>query len=74
MTELIQKDLANGLVSKDQLETRISMKRLADPSEIAESIFFLATEVSSYITGQVLHVDGGLSIDFDPGNTKVISR
>jgi len=74
MTELIQKDLANGLVSKDQLETRISMKRLADPSEIAESVYFLATEASSYITGQILHVDGGLSIDFDPGNTKAIAR
>jgi len=74
MTELIQRDLANGLVSKEQLETRISMKRLADPAEIAESMFFLATEASSYITGQVLHVDGGLSIDFNPGNTKVIAH
>jgi NAD(P)-dependent dehydrogenase (short-subunit alcohol dehydrogenase family) len=73
-TELIQKDLANGLVSEDQLSARISMKRLAEPSEIAETMFFLATEASSYITGQVLHVDGGLSIDFDPGNTKVIAR
>jgi NAD(P)-dependent dehydrogenase (short-subunit alcohol dehydrogenase family) len=50
------------------------MKRLAEPSEIAESMFFLATEASSYVTGQVLPVDGGLSIDFDPGNTKVIAR
>jgi NAD(P)-dependent dehydrogenase (short-subunit alcohol dehydrogenase family) len=73
-TELIQKDLANGLVSEEQLTTRISLKRLAHPSEIAESMFFLATEASSYITGQVIHVDGGLSIDFDPGNTKRIAR
>ena len=69
-TELIQRDLANGLVSEEQLATRISMKRLADPAEIAESMFFLATEASSYITGQILHVDGGLSIDFDPGTTR----
>jgi NAD(P)-dependent dehydrogenase (short-subunit alcohol dehydrogenase family) len=73
-TELIQKDLANGLVSEDQLSARISMKRLAEPSEIAETMFFLATEASSYITGQVVHADGGLSIDFDPGSTKVIAR
>ncbi len=49
------------------------MKRLADPSENAETLLFLATEASSYITGQVIHVDGGLSIDFDPGNTKKIA-
>jgi NAD(P)-dependent dehydrogenase (short-subunit alcohol dehydrogenase family) len=73
-TELIQKDLANGLVSEHELATRISMKRLADPSEIAESMVFLATEASSYITGQVLHVDGGLSIDFNPGNTRRIAQ
>jgi NAD(P)-dependent dehydrogenase (short-subunit alcohol dehydrogenase family) len=72
-TELIQKDLTNGLVSEEQLAARISMKRLADPSEIAETMLFLATEASSYITGQVIHVDGGLSIDFDPGNTKKIA-
>jgi NAD(P)-dependent dehydrogenase (short-subunit alcohol dehydrogenase family) len=73
-TELIQKDLANGLVSEEQLVTRISLKRLAEPSEIAESMFFLATEASSYTTGQVIHVDGGLSIDFNPGNTNRIAH
>ena len=73
-TELIQKDLDNGLVSEEQLSTRISLKRLADPSEIAETIFFLATAPSSYVTGQVIHVDGGLSIDFNPGNTSGIGR
>jgi NAD(P)-dependent dehydrogenase (short-subunit alcohol dehydrogenase family) len=73
-TELIQKDLENGLVSEEQLATRISLKRLAEPSEIAETMFFLATATASYITGQVIHVDGGLSIDFNPGKTSGIDR
>ena len=38
---------------------RTPMKRMAEPKEIAEAIYFLATDSASYITGQVLQVDGG---------------
>ena len=38
----------------------ISLKRVADPKEIANVILFLASDLSSYITGQVIKVDGGL--------------
>lgn len=69
MTELIHKDLDTGLVSVDTLKTRISLKRLAEPSEISNVMMFLAGSSSSYMTGQVLSVDGGLSIDLNPGNT-----
>jgi len=37
------------------------MKRAGQPAEVAPSYVFLACEDSSYITGQVLHVDGGMS-------------
>lgn len=37
----------------------IPMKRLATPAEIAEAVYFLASEQNSYITGQALFVDGG---------------
>jgi len=73
MTELIQKDLDNGLVSVDTLKTRISMKRLAEPSEVSSVMMFLAGSASSYMTGQVLSVDGGLSIDLNPGNTAAVT-
>ena len=36
------------------------MGRAADPSEIAEGVAFLASEESGYITGQTLHVNGGM--------------
>ncbi len=74
MTDLIQKDLDNGLVSEEVLSTRISLKRFASQEEIAEVMFFLGTNASSYMTGQVLNVDGGLSIDLNPGNTTALTK
>ena len=74
MTDLVQKDLKNGLVSQEVLGNRISLKRFATPEEIAEVMFFLGTKASSYMTGQVLNVDGGLSIDLNPGNTSALTK
>ncbi len=37
------------------------MKRAGDPDEVAQSIVYIASEKASYITGQVLGVDGGKS-------------
>jgi 3-oxoacyl-[acyl-carrier protein] reductase len=39
---------------------RIPMGRAAEPGEIAEGVAFLASEESGYITGQTLHVNGGM--------------
>ena len=40
----------------------ILLKRMANPSEIAEVALFLASEKCNYITGQTINVDGGFSI------------
>ena len=45
------------------LSERTPLGRIADPREIAEAIFFLASEKASFITGQTLGVDGGFVID-----------
>jgi NAD(P)-dependent dehydrogenase (short-subunit alcohol dehydrogenase family) len=38
----------------------IPMGRAAEPSEIAEAVGFLASEESGYVTGQTIHVNGGM--------------
>jgi NAD(P)-dependent dehydrogenase (short-subunit alcohol dehydrogenase family) len=41
------------------------MRRLADPSEITSCISFLASPAASFVTGQILYADGGLTVDGD---------
>ena len=41
---------------------RVPMQRLAQPSEVAAAIAFLAGESAAFITGQTLFVDGGASL------------
>ncbi|MBK79568.1 MAG: gluconate 5-dehydrogenase [Gammaproteobacteria bacterium] len=43
---------------------RVSLGRWGDPSEVAGPCLFLASSAASYITGEVLHVDGGFSSHF----------
>ncbi len=42
--------------------TQIPLKRMGQPEEVAETVAFLASEKAAYITGQVLAVDGGMSM------------
>jgi 3-oxoacyl-[acyl-carrier protein] reductase len=46
----------------DLIKKFIPMKRLGQPQDIARVALFLAGEDSSYLTGQVITVDGGLSL------------
>ena len=46
--------------AKEELIKLIPMDRLGKPEDVAEAVLFLVSEESSYITGQVLNVNGGI--------------
>ena len=54
MTDLLPDD------QKDMLSSQIPMGRLGTAREIAEVVLFLSSDKSSYITGQTIHVNGGM--------------
>ena len=57
--------LAGKLLSSDEKKEanamRHPLKKIGSPKNIADAALFLLTENSSWITGQIMHVDGGIS-------------
>ena len=45
---------------KENINSQIPMKRMGTAREIANVVYFLGSEESSYITGQVINIDGGM--------------
>jgi 3-oxoacyl-[acyl-carrier protein] reductase len=45
---------------KEAMVEQIPLRRIGKPEEVAEAVAFLASENASYITGQVIHVNGGM--------------
>lgn len=45
---------------KENINAQIPLKRMGTAKEVAEVIYFLGSEKSSYITGQVINIDGGM--------------
>lgn len=61
---LVDTDMTRALPDKvkEQLSAQIPFKRMASPENIADAVLFLASDAASYITGQVLCVDGGMAM------------
>jgi len=45
---------------RENLKKQIPVERLGTPEDIAQAVYFLVSDASSYITGQVINVNGGL--------------
>lgn len=58
----IQSDMTDKLPDniKEEYLKAIPLSRLGEPSDIANAIVFLVSDLAKYITGQVIHIDGGL--------------
>lgn len=55
----IKSDMTNNL-NEDELKKLVPMNRFGEPEEVANLVSFLASEKSSYITGEVININGGL--------------
>ena len=58
-TEILEKVDEKRLA---MMTEKIPLRRIGNADEIASAVYFLSLEESSYITGQVLHVNGGLTM------------
>lgn len=60
-TDFVQDAIDAGKLDVEGIARRTPMRRLAEPAEIAEVALFLASDRSSYITGQTIFPDGGFT-------------
>lgn len=58
-TELARQAVLTSDEASNRIMMRTPMKRLGEPAEVAEVVAFLASDAASYITGEIIMVDGG---------------
>ncbi|NLA84690.1 MAG: 3-oxoacyl-[acyl-carrier-protein] reductase [Clostridiales bacterium] len=60
----IDTDMTNNLTEQQKAEIlkQIPLKRYGKPEDVANVVAFLASKESNYITGQIIHIDGGMNM------------
>lgn len=57
---------SSGTTRAQEMVERIPLKRFGSINEIGAAVAFLASDESSYVTGQIIYVDGGISAQLSP--------
>ena len=57
MTRVLSEDQRAAMLGQ------VPLKRLGEAQDIADSVVFLASDAAAYITGETLHVNGGMLMD-----------
>lgn len=62
---VIETDMSRAVRERagDAVTSRILLRRVGQPGDIAHAVWFLASRFADYITGEILHVDGGFKMD-----------
>jgi NAD(P)-dependent dehydrogenase (short-subunit alcohol dehydrogenase family) len=63
-TDMSAKALNNDPERKNKVLSRTPMGKLGEPADIAEAVYYFASDAAKYVTGAILVVDGGNSIGF----------
>ena len=63
-TDMSAKALNNDPERKQKVMSRTPMGKLGEPADIAEAVYYFASDAAKYVTGVILPVDGGNSIGF----------
>lgn len=63
-TDMSAQALNNDPERKNKVMSRTPMGKLGEPADIAEAVYYLASDAAKYVTGTILVVDGGNSVGF----------